>query len=132
MKTLETRRTVPISTLLALLGTFASAALSTIGFVPLVGRAVSGASPQAHLIADLLGIGFGVVPAIVALWALWTGRRWAPVAVTIAAFWIGVLLLNGSSIISWLSLVCGGVATVAAWLPQARRYGRDLRADRQL
>lgn len=129
MKSLGTRPVLPLASLLSLLGVFVSAALSTIGFVPMVGLAVDGESPQTHLIAALVGVGFGVVPAIIAAWALWTGRRWAPVAVTIAVLWIALLLLNGSSLVSWLSLISGGVAIVAAWLPQARRYGRDLRAD---
>lgn len=124
------RQEMPVATLIALIGLASCFVLSAAGFVPGVVATVSKESAQTHVIALVLGLGFTAVPSAISAWALRTGRIWAPIAVTVTVLWIAILLLNSSSLLSWLSLGVGILTIVSSWLPSARRYGRNVRSSR--
>ena len=123
----------PKSTLVALAGLVVSGCLVVIGFAPRLVLppdqvTVAHVSLQSWILAVAVAVAIGDVPVLLSIWALLRGKKWAPVATTIAAFWVLAPSFS-DSLISWITIAAAAAAAVAAWLPSARQYGISLRAE---
>jgi hypothetical protein len=68
------------------------------------------------------------VPIAAAL-LLRRGARLAPILVTLVGIWGCTELATYGDLLAFISAGTAIVAIVAAWMPSAREFGRDMRAD---
>lgn len=123
----------PVAATVALLAMLLAAGILMIRFFQAIATVLLSAEAlPAAIVTTILMVGVGVfavaVP-VVALWALRTGRRWAPLVVTIVGIWACTELLTYADFLAFFSAGTSIVGGVAAWTPSARAYGRALRGS---
>jgi len=121
---LRERVAMPASVIVASLGMVAMA-------LPYLLTAVSTAITHEYAAvgAIVLGLVFSIIPAL-AVWGLRRGWKLSPVLVTLVGLWAATALISFDDVMSFAMGVAGIAATVAVWLPSARRYRVARRAAR--
>jgi hypothetical protein len=122
---------MPTSTTVAFIAMIATAGLIAINFVQDALIATNQPTAGVRIAFLVIALALSAALPLLGAWGLRGGRRWAPVVVTVVGAWGLALLLTYQDVVSCVSASVGLVAVLAAWLPSARKFAREIRADRK-